>query len=274
MNYTEKSLQLENSGTRIYAMLHMPAAKPSAAVLFCNPIFEERKSAHRLMVETARELCRRNLAVLRFDYRGQGDSGGNASDFSVSDWISDTNRAASHLSEIAGSDLPFIVLGVRFGANIAVNCNTANLAVLWEPPANGREYLDQELRKKLVKETMTAGETSGSRSDFKQTLDAGSTLDFDGHPITARLYNEICSSTLSSPTMDSRIEETLIINITSRNTISPQVLSAKSALSAIVPKIEGLTVREQPFWNLIGYVSCPWLISLTADWICKRTEQC
>ena len=48
----------------------------AAAFVFCHPLTEEKLWTHRVFVTFARELAAAGHTVLRFDYRGNGDSDG------------------------------------------------------------------------------------------------------------------------------------------------------------------------------------------------------
>ena len=62
-------------GPSLRGMLHWPATdSPTWGIVLCCPFGEERKSAARVMTLAARDFCREGFCVLRFDYRGTGES--------------------------------------------------------------------------------------------------------------------------------------------------------------------------------------------------------
>jgi pimeloyl-ACP methyl ester carboxylesterase len=89
-------------------------------------------------------LVERGQHVLRFDYRGTGDSFGELGEVAVSDWVEDIALAVREGREISGSSVVRL-LGVRAGALLA--CAAARASsdvqrlVLWDPVPDGASYL-------------------------------------------------------------------------------------------------------------------------------------
>jgi len=101
------------------------------------------------MRELADALSIAGYIVLRFDYRGTGDSSGDFTE-SIPDpeWLEDINSAVSYLRE--GNISNVSVVGMRIGATLAAAATQRyplDLAglVLWDPCESGRSYL-RELR--------------------------------------------------------------------------------------------------------------------------------
>ena len=269
----ESAIRLESSATPLCAMLYEPAGPPAGAVLLCDPIFEERKSAGRALVETARYLCARGFTVLRCDYRGCGDSAGEFGDFTVDDWLADVASAAACLRDRTGG-APCALLGLRFGATLALLAAARGLGaeavVLWEPVLRGKEYVEQELRKKLMKEMVTTGGSTSRRGELLATLQAdGGVVDFDGYALTTGLYRSLSTADLLQAGPGAP-RAAFIVSINAQGANAPHALRLQSALAAAGTAVELSAVREQPFWNLIGYVDCTALIQLTADWLHRR----
>ena len=74
----EKAVEFYCNQTKLYGILHLPEPrkfKTSVTIVTGGP--QTRVGSHRLNVQLARYLCRQGLIVLRFDYTGMGDSGGD-----------------------------------------------------------------------------------------------------------------------------------------------------------------------------------------------------
>lgn len=269
----EDACRIESGGRRLLGLLHEPSATPAGVWLFCNPLFEERKSAHRILVETARALCAAGWAVLQFDYRGCGDSEGEFPEFSVPDWLADI-RAARAWLRARYPGLSLNILGLRLGATLAWQAATAapnvfERAVLWEPAANGRDYLDGELRRKLMKEMVTFGASRVTREALTAELAAGRSIDFDGHPVTAALYRDLAD--LDGRGAPAAVPPTgLLVGIGPSPRPAAVLTQWSDRWRAAGGSCEVLALREPPFWSLVGLAACPELIRRTCDWI-RRT---
>lgn len=84
MNIVERGLSFDCEGCWLYGVLSLPAGvAPSArgvVVVVGGPQY--RVGSHRQFTLLARELASQGVPVLRFDYRGMGDSEGDPRDFS------------------------------------------------------------------------------------------------------------------------------------------------------------------------------------------------
>jgi|JI10StandDraft_1071094.scaffolds.fasta_scaffold11863_4 pimeloyl-ACP methyl ester carboxylesterase len=136
-------------GGALLGAYHQPARlRPrSAAVLLCNPFGEEAARSHRTFRVLAQQLERAGYAVLRFDYRGTGDSAGAGADATVAWWQDDVVAAAAELRRASG--IPRLaVVGLRLGATLAaLATRERDLAVrhliAWDPIVRGAAYLTE-----------------------------------------------------------------------------------------------------------------------------------
>jgi len=120
-------------------------ASGSTGVVMCNPYGHEAILAHRGWRGIAEHLASTGTPVLRFDYRGTGDSDESEGDGDRLDaWVESIRDAARFLRE--NTPVQRVVLcGVRLGAMLAVMAASAECAidglVLLAPVISGREYL-------------------------------------------------------------------------------------------------------------------------------------
>ena len=267
----ERQVVIPSGQGRLAGVLHLPAGL-RGAVLVCPPLFEERKSAARAMAELSRALCRSGRAVLRFDYRGCGDSTGAFRDHGVAEWLADVRAAHAFL---AGSvpACPKALLGLRFGATLAVLAATCGQfpviddLVLWEPVVRGEGYVRDAIRRKLVNEMVTFGRSRSTSRDLLDRLSAGGSADLDGYELSSRVYRELCGIDLRSgvPALSARV---LLLHVTARERVLPGVEQLRQALDAAASG--GVTFElaaQQPFWNLVGYVPCDDMAEVTCGWL-------
>ena len=262
----------ESGGVRLSAGLHAADSPDAPAMVFCYPLFEERKSAYRTIVEAADALCREGISVLRFDYRGCGDSGGSFADFALADWKQDINAALAFVRQSLNPRC-LGVLGLRAGAMLALRAGAQHpdvqCAILWEPVINGRNHVRQELRKKLTKEMVTFGQSRTTRDALLQSLENGEPIDFDGYSFSAGLYNDLLQTDIEKSDLPPHLR-TFVVSMTPSGRPSPQTSKLVQHLSsgAQTGEIRGMALP--PFWNLIGYVDATPLIAATTEWV-KRT---
>lgn len=254
---------------RLYTMLHVPDAARRGSVVMCNPLFEERKSSHRALVEAARSLCRLGYLVIRFDYRGCGDSQGRFRDFSLADWEQDIAAMLALAAEEA-PEAPLGLLGVRAGGAMALRVGARDARVgfvaAWEPVVNGETYLRAELRKKLMKEMVTFGKGTRTRDTWLHDLEQGRDVDLDGYPVSPALAADL--RTLDLIQAPSALGKPFLVVAVGPSAASASVhTQLRDTLSTPEAAGDTRSVDCRPFWNLIGYTDITPLVHETATWM-------
>jgi len=265
----ERQVTIEVDGTRMYGMAHLPD-EAKAGIVFCHPFAEERKSGYRAMVLAARALCEAGFAVLRFDYRGTGDSEGEFQDATVSTREADIAAAMAQLAELSGCDrigLLGLRLGSLFAARVAEQRGDVSFLVMWEPVTNGKSYFMADLRKKLIKEMMTAGKGSAKREEIVESLkDPATIIDFDGYLVSGAMYGELEPLDLLKQ-FGGHKAPTLVVQISHNANISKPNERLRDAYAEAGVDLTIVPVVEEPFWNRIDFVACPNLIAATREWL-------
>jgi uncharacterized protein len=131
---------------QLFGTYHPPLSGDGEVLtVICPPLFSESARTQSALRKLAISIAETGRHVLRFDYRGTGDSFGDLEDYNVSDWIEDVALAVEEGREV--SDCSEVqILGVRAGALLA--CNSVGAAsdiqrlVLWDPIADGAAYID------------------------------------------------------------------------------------------------------------------------------------
>jgi len=148
-----ESFFFDSGGGRVFATYH-PPANGSGLVLtvICPPLLSEYMRTQLALRQLAITLAEQGQHVLRFDYRGTGDSCGELADMSVSDWEKDIAGAIREACDLTGSSVVRL-LGVRAGALLACRAAATSRAVqrvvLWDPVPDGAGYV-QSLRRMQV----------------------------------------------------------------------------------------------------------------------------
>lgn len=117
-----EAITLENNGEKIFAILHRPLnVKNVPAIVICPGFAGNKCGKFRMFVTLGKELAKQGIAVLRFDYRGAGDSEGEFQDITLEGKISDTLKCLHFLAEDSQIDSSRIgILGRSLGGAIAV----------------------------------------------------------------------------------------------------------------------------------------------------------
>jgi len=116
----EVQVSFTSQDQMIAGMLHLPDQPKAPGIIMCHGFTGHKSEAHRLFVSAARDFCDYGIAVLRFDFRGSGDSAGEFRDMTISGEIADAGAALSYLisrPEVAGDRVG--VLGLSLGGCVA-----------------------------------------------------------------------------------------------------------------------------------------------------------
>ncbi|MEX2475927.1 alpha/beta fold hydrolase [Marinobacter sp.] len=115
------------------------------AVVLCNPFGQEYLRAHKSVRRLAINLAEQGYSVLRFDYRGTGDSAGDLTAVTADHWVKDIGHAIQEVMDMSAARRVAVV-GLRLGGLMAAHVARANSAVsrlvLWDPIIDGAAYVD------------------------------------------------------------------------------------------------------------------------------------
>jgi len=117
-----KPVTFMNEGEQIIGILHVPdiLKDRAPAIVMFHGFTGHKSEAHRFFVHVARALCNAGYVVLRFDFRGSGDSDGDFEDMTVPGEVSDAARALDFISNLSIVEPEKIgVLGLSMGGRVA-----------------------------------------------------------------------------------------------------------------------------------------------------------
>ena len=184
-----ESFYFGNPEKPLFGCYHAPQSRVhrNCGVVLCYPMVSEYLWTHRIYRQIAVRLSMAGFPVLRFDYYGCGDSGGEAEEGGIRQWCTDISAATDQVKERCYSDQVCLV-GMHFGATLATLAGTQRSdvdgLVLWDPNVNGTDYLSElnvRHQQRLFHSHGKAG--SGSSTDQPREL--------LGFPITDAMFAEL-----------------------------------------------------------------------------------
>ena len=137
-------------GHRLFGVHHESriSVQRDCCVIMCYPAGQEYMRAHRSHLVLARQLAGHGFPVLRFEFRGCGNSSGDEFDWSLAGWRQDVSSAVSKGLDLSRATRACL-MGMRLGASVALLAaqDLFELAglVLWDPVCNGASHV-AELR--------------------------------------------------------------------------------------------------------------------------------
>ncbi|MBI5833029.1 MAG: alpha/beta fold hydrolase [Armatimonadetes bacterium] len=232
-----------------------PAAAVGAAVIV-PPFAEEKKAAHRAVVEAARALAGAGWDTAHLDLRGTGDSALDHAEVDLSHWLDDL-RALVDWQRGRYPGLPLVLIGLRLGGALAYalarEVEVAQL-VLWEPVVSGSSYLRQSRQRSQLRAELTDG-SSGLK-------EADGAFDFDGFaigPALSATLGELDLAVGEAP----RAASGVILQISGTPRIKKPLADLGERMSAAGCPTTVENVAVEAFWSAIGLVDASPVVAAT-----------
>lgn len=129
--------------TRLFAVHYPPCTRPlNHAVLICSPEGNEYVRSHRNLQQLALLLSRIGADVLRFDFAGHGNSGGDSATVGPQRWQRDILDSLEMIRKLCQPSR-VTVIAMRLGATLAANMRLDGVddLILIDPVLCGDTYL-------------------------------------------------------------------------------------------------------------------------------------
>jgi len=191
-NLPEQAGYFAVPGANLYAVLH-PVTAPIARVLLVGAFASERHFSYHAWVRWARYLAARRVEVLRYDYRGIGESTGLFEEMSFEDWGEDVKILADQFAR-RSPRVPLVLHGLELGAILAARRfheGTGDGLLLWSAPANANQVLYSALVEWAGTEQRDErSEAQKKTSEYIRELEQGGLVEVQGYRWSGRLWRD------------------------------------------------------------------------------------
>jgi pimeloyl-ACP methyl ester carboxylesterase len=177
-------------GATLYTVLH-EVPDPVARVLLVGPFASERHFSYHPWVRWARYLAARGMEVLRYDYRGVGESTGEFEEMGFDHWSEDVKLLVDWLSN-RSPGVPLLLHGLEIGAILAARHfaqGSGDALLLWSPPAHANQALRSSLMRWAgLEQLFESPENRRSAADYIRQLERGLSIEVAGYQWSSSLW--------------------------------------------------------------------------------------
>lgn len=127
----------------LLGMYHGVEGHARLGVLMCPPLGQTLMRTHRIYRQLANGLAASGVCVLRFDYRGSGDSAGDSLSLDWQHCLADIRSAAAELRVRSGC-VAVAGFGARLGGSLALAAAASTgfaRLILWDPVLDGAGHV-------------------------------------------------------------------------------------------------------------------------------------
>lgn len=176
----------------VLTLLHLPLGqRPAGRVLMCSSLYEDLQMHYRRDVLVARDLAQKGIAVVRFHYRGTGNSASLSSGSPVmSTMVADAMTALAVLAD--HSDGPLILYGGRAASllisELAPRVGPSGV-ILVAPTLTGEDYFRGMSRAGTLARLRDSPQ--GAPTSLRDQLAEQGSADVLGNTVTAISYEDL-----------------------------------------------------------------------------------
>jgi len=258
-------------GSPLCAAYHAPdGTDPDTEipVVIAPPLFEERKSAYATLRKLAVELAAEGHPVMRFDYRGSGESGGSIAARRWEHLAQDVATVRKTLASLAGKRDSALV-GLRLGATLALQ-ETGRVGgecvVALAPIVAGSTQVRLWKMRSKIRSEMTAPLPASSPIEKGGAEQVSNVFDFDGYDVHPGFFDDVANVNLTKD-LGALSCPGLVLQLSHRTDAAPETTQLLTTLGSRA-KLECL--RIEPFWDKLDDVDTGPLLERVVDFLGER----
>lgn len=237
----------------------------SRAVIIVPPFAEELNKSRRMLALQGRALGAVGVPCCYLDLSGTGDSDGEFSEARCSRWIDELSALLHCLRSDYGVETVDL-LGLRFGAIVANElARDAALPigrlVFWQPVTNGRQYLKQFLRTRVMAGVISGSGGRESVTELRTALATTGALEVAGYRLGDELACEIEALELRDLPAVPAIHW-IEVHGGAEPALSP---ASRRFVQGLPVSVETRAVQGEPFWSTVEIGLAPALIEATTQ---------
>jgi len=180
-------IDIGSQGNFIYSSYYEPRSKLlNKGIIIVPPIGHERLRCYRECVNLARCLATQGYHVLRFDYRGEGES---SESFECTD-LATHRQDIDHAIEVLGAQgkiEAYCLIGFRLGAVLAMMSSSKmhiDRVVLCDPVLNIKSYVRSLFRANIIMQREYFGKIICNEQGLRERLQSGDPISIYGFHYT------------------------------------------------------------------------------------------
>jgi len=161
----EIPVTFNSKGQQIIGMLHIPDKSTQALIILAHGFTGNKNGPDNIFIKTASKLCDNGFAVLRFDFRGSGESNGEFVDMTINGEVSDLKKVIQWIEKQGYEKIGLIGESMGGAVSILGYNNKIKCLVLWYPAIYlnktiGFKFLDEN-KEKIKKEGLIVEKRDG-----------------------------------------------------------------------------------------------------------------
>jgi exosortase A-associated hydrolase 2 len=260
-------------GRPLYCTLFLPERGTACwGVAVAEPFGEEKRCAARMLVRMARKLARQQVATIKFDFSGTGDSAGDSAKAQWTYWQQEL-EAAMKLLQQESKAAKIALLGTRAGALLAAQCaakNPVQALLLAEPFLSGEEILDELEKRQKIKDAILGGASTPAAS---QLWAMGQSADFAGFQVNAQFAAQIRQDNLLESMQKCPGScRMLLLKVSGARKFPPAWQNLLELLGKH-PGSQALLIKDKPFWGQLEYYESDAVIDPIMEFLAAANSQ-